>query len=139
RAMVGRDLDSLFPPREPDIGDELFRVEGWTVHHPTDPQRIVVDDAAFSVRAGEIVGFAGLMGAGRTELAMSIFGRSYGSAVSGRAFKHGVRVDLRTVEHAIRQGVAYTTEDRKRHGLNLVANIQENVSTAALTRLSHGG
>lgn len=139
RAMVGRDLDSLFPPRDPDIGDELFRVEAWTVHHPTDPERIVVDDAAFTVRSGEIVGFAGLMGAGRTELAMSIFGGSYGSAVTGRAFKDGTRIDVRSVGQAIRHGIAYATEDRKRHGLNLVADIQENVSTAALTRLSHGG
>ncbi|MGO3903938.1 MAG: ATP-binding cassette domain-containing protein, partial [Microbacterium gubbeenense] len=73
RAMVGRDLDSLFPPRDPDIGDEILRVENWSVNHPGDPHRIVIDDVSFSVRSGEIVAIAGLMGAGRTELAMSIF------------------------------------------------------------------
>ncbi|MGO2110099.1 MAG: multiple monosaccharide ABC transporter ATP-binding protein [Pseudoclavibacter sp.] len=139
RAMVGRDLDSLFPPRDPDIGDELFRVEHWTVHHPADPDRVIVDDANFMVRAGEIVGFAGLMGAGRTELAMSIFGRMYGTGISGTAFKNGRPIDVRTVDSAIRHGIAYATEDRKRFGLNLIADIQGNVSAAALGRLARGG
>lgn len=87
RAMVGRDLDSLFPPRDPDIGDEILRVENWSVNHPGDPHRIVIDDVSFSVRSGEIVAIAGLMGAGRTELAMSIFGRSYGSKITGSVYK----------------------------------------------------
>ncbi len=139
RAMVGRDLDSFFPPRDPDIGEELFRVEHWTVHHPSDPERVVVDDASFSVRSGEVVGFAGLMGAGRTELAMSIFGRSYGSRISGSAFKRGERVSLRTVDEAISEGIAYATEDRARYGLNLIGDIQANVSAAALDRLARLG
>ncbi|WP_156758787.1 multiple monosaccharide ABC transporter ATP-binding protein [Microbacterium karelineae] len=139
RAMVGRDLDSFFPPREPDIGEELFRVENWTVHHAADPERVVVDDASFSVRAGEIVGFAGLMGAGRTELAMSIFGRSYGSRITGSAFLRGEEISLRTVEQAISHGIAYVTEDRGRYGLNLIGDIQANVSAAALSRLARLG
>ncbi|HLS93637.1 MAG TPA: sugar ABC transporter ATP-binding protein, partial [Microbacterium sp.] len=139
RAMVGRDLDSLFPPRDPDIGDELFRVEHWSIAHPADPDRLVVDDASLTLRAGEIVGLAGLMGAGRTELAMSIFGRSYGRWVSGTAYKRGREVDLRTVERAIRSGVAYATEDRKQYGLNLIGDIQVNVSASALTRLARLG
>ena len=139
RAMVGRDLDSLFPPRDPSIGEELFRVENWTVHHPVDQGRVVVDDASFHVRAGEIVGFAGLMGAGRTELAMSIFGRSYGTSISGRAYKNGEQIDLNTVDQAISHGLAYATEDRKRYGLNLIGDIQVNVSAAALGRLSRFG
>ncbi|MET0989581.1 MAG: multiple monosaccharide ABC transporter ATP-binding protein [Glaciihabitans sp.] len=139
RAMVGRDLNHMFPPREPHIGEELFRVENWTVHHPVDQGRIVVDDATFTVRAGEIVGFAGLMGAGRTELAMSIFGRSYGTGISGTAYKNGKEVQLRTVDEAIKNGLAYATEDRKRYGLNLIGDITVNVSAAALARLTKLG
>ena len=139
RAMVGRDLDHLFPPREPDIGDELFRVENWTVHHPVDSSRVVVDDASFSVRAGEIVGFAGLMGAGRTELAMSIFGRSYGTQITGSVYKAGKPISVRTVSEAIRHGIAYATEDRKRFGLNLIGSIAVNISAAAVAKLARFG
>lgn len=139
RAMVGRDLNSLFPPRDPDIGEELLRVENWRVHHPTDPDRVVIDDVSFSVRSGEIVGLAGLMGAGRTELAMSIFGRTYGSKITGSVYKNGARIDVDTVRRAIENGLAYATEDRKQYGLNLVSDIQTNVSLVALDRLSRGG
>ena len=139
RAMVGRPLDSQFPPRVPDIGAEKLRVENWTVHHPVDADRVVVDDASFTVRAGEIVGFAGLMGAGRTELAMSLFGRSYGSDISGRVYKDGVEIQTRTVGEAIRNGIAYVTEDRKRYGLNLIGSITVNVSAAALGKLARLG
>jgi len=139
RSMVGRDLTSMFPPREPHIGAERFRVEDWTVHHPVDVDRVVVDNASFHVRAGEIVGFAGLMGAGRTELAMSIFGRSYGTGISGRVYKDGVQIQTRTVDEAIRHGIAYATEDRKRYGLNLIGDIKMNVSAAALAKLARFG
>jgi len=139
KSMVGRDLDHLFPPRDPRIGDELFRVENWTVHHPVDSTRVVVDNASFSVRAGEIVGFAGLMGAGRTELAMSIFGRSYGSNISGTAYKSGRQISLRSVSEAIANGLAYATEDRKRFGLNLIGGIAVNISAAAIGKLARFG
>ncbi len=139
RAMVGRDLNSMFPPRDPQIGAELFRVEDWSVFHPVDTNRPIVENASFHVNAGEIVGFAGLMGAGRTELAMSIFGRSWGSKISGRAFKRGEEIQLRTVDEAIRNGLAYATEDRKRYGLNLIGDITVNVSAAALARLARIG
>ncbi|MBT2552209.1 ATP-binding cassette domain-containing protein [Arthrobacter sp. ISL-5] len=139
RSMVGRELTSMFPPRKAEIGEEIFRVENWTVYHPIDHTRRVVDDASFYVRAGEIVGFAGLMGAGRTELAMSIFGRLYGRNISGTVFKHGKPIDVRTVEAAIANGLAYATEDRKRYGLNLIGNITVNVSAAALSKLARWG
>jgi len=139
RSMVGRPLDNLFPPREPHIGEEKFRVEGWTVHHPVHPERKVIDNASFTVRAGEIVGFAGLMGAGRTELAMSIFGRSYGTDITGHLYKDGKEIAARTVDEAIRNGLAYATEDRKRYGLNLIGDITVNVSAAALGKLAKRG
>ncbi|MGO1768778.1 MAG: ATP-binding cassette domain-containing protein [Microbacterium sp.] len=139
RAMVGRELDALFPQRDPVIGEELLRIENWTVRHPSDPERIAIDGAYLHVREGEIVGLAGLMGAGRTELALSIFGRSYGSAVTGTAYKRGVVIDVSTVERAIRHGIAYATEDRKQYGLNLIGDIQANVSLAALSRLARLG
>ena len=138
-SMVGRELASMFPERTPDIGEELFRVENWTVHHPIDTERVVVDDASFSVRAGEIVGFAGLMGAGRTELAMSIFGRSYGTNISGSVFKSGKEISVSTVSDAIANGIAYATEDRKRYGLNLIGGIAVNISAASLAKLSKYG
>ncbi|MBB2748684.1 UNVERIFIED_ORG: putative multiple sugar transport system ATP-binding protein [Microbispora rosea subsp. rosea] len=137
--MVGRALDNRFPPRTPAIGDEAFRIEDWTVYSPSQPGRKVVDGASLMLRRGEIVGLAGLMGAGRTELAMSVFGRTYGVHISGRIFKGGERIELRTVQDAIRHGVAYATEDRKRYGLNLIEDIKRNISAAWLKGLSRRG
>ncbi len=137
--MVGRDLEHRFPPRTPEIGDEVLRVENWTVHSPAQPDRKVVDDATLSLRRGEIVGLAGLMGAGRTELAMSVFGRSYGVNISGRVVKDGAEIDTRTVRAAIRNGLAYVSEDRKRYGLNLIEDVQRNVSAAGLRKLAPHG
>ena len=135
KGMVGRDVASRFPDHVAHIGEELLRVENWTVHHPLDRSRKVVDNANISVKAGEIVGIAGLMGAGRTELAMSIFGRSYGVGISGQVFKRGKLISVNTVSKAIANGIAYSTEDRKRYGLNLIDNIQRNISIAALDKL----
>ncbi|WP_127506024.1 multiple monosaccharide ABC transporter ATP-binding protein [Actinoplanes solisilvae] len=137
--MVGRDLDHRFPPREPRIGEEVLRVEDWSVHSPTQHGRLLVDRAGFTLRRGEIVGLAGLMGAGRTELAMSIFGRAYGTGISGRIFKDGREIRLRSVREAIRHGIAYATEDRKRYGLNLIEDIKRNVSAAGLRKLAKRG
>ncbi|WP_301325606.1 multiple monosaccharide ABC transporter ATP-binding protein [Lentzea flava] len=137
--MVGRDLEHRFPPRTPDIGDEVLRIEDWTVHSPAQPDRVLVDRATLTLRRGEIVGLAGLMGAGRTELAMSVFGRSYGVGISGRVVKDGQEIDTRTVQAAIRNGLAYVSEDRKRYGLNLIEGVQRNVSAAALGKLAKNG
>ena len=139
RGMVGRDLGHRFPPHESHIGEEVLRIEDWTVHHPTDPDRIVVDGANLTVRAGEIVGLAGLMGAGRTELAMSVFGRSYGSNITGKVFLHGKEIRVATVSEAIDHGIAYATEDRKKYGLNLIEDIRTNISAANLSKVSRGG
>lgn len=137
--MVGRDLEHRYPDHTPHIGAEVLRVENWTVHHPQDPNRVVVDGVNLNVRAGEIVGIAGLMGAGRTELAMSLFGRSYGSRISGKVFKDGKEIKTRTVAEAIDNGIAYATEDRKYYGLNLIEDIKRNISVASLAKLSRAG
>jgi putative multiple sugar transport system ATP-binding protein len=137
--MVGRDLEHRFPPHSPTIGAEVLRVEDWTVHSPTQIGRVVVAGASLNVRRGEIVGLAGLMGAGRTELAMSVFGRSYGTGISGRIYKNGEEIQVRSVGEAIQHGIAYATEDRKRYGLNLVEDIKRNISAAALGKLAAHG
>ena len=137
--MVGRDLEHRYPPHTSNIGAEVLRIENWTVHSPTQPDRVVVANANLVLRAGEIVGLAGLMGAGRTELAMSVFGRSYGLGISGRLFKDGEPIEVRTVADAIRHRIAYATEDRKRYGLNLIDDIKRNVSAARLPKLARRG
>ncbi len=139
RGMVGRSLDNRYPERTPQIGAEVFRIENWTVHHPIDQGRKVVDGASLMVRKGEVVGLAGLMGAGRTELAMSVFGRTYGTNISGQVFKDGQEIHTRTVGEAIRHGIAYATEDRKRYGLNLIEDIKRNITSSALGKLSRYG
>jgi putative multiple sugar transport system ATP-binding protein len=136
RRMVDRDLESRYPHHTPRIGEEIFRVENWSVDHPLHPGRRVVRDVAFHVHRGEIVGIAGLMGAGRTELAMSIFGRSYGRNITGRAFIQGREVDLSTVRRAIDAGLAYVTEDRKHLGLLLDEDIRKNITLANLPGVS---
>jgi putative multiple sugar transport system ATP-binding protein len=137
--MVGRDLEHRYPDHTPRIGDEILRVENWTAHHPQDTSRVVVDNVNLSVRAGEIVGIAGLMGAGRTEFAMSLFGKSYGTRISGKVFKHGKEIQVNTVSQAIKNGLAYATEDRKHYGLNLIEDIKRNVSMASLRKLLRFG
>jgi putative multiple sugar transport system ATP-binding protein len=136
RGMVGRDLAHRFPERTSTPGETLFAVKNWTVYHPLDQTRKVVDDVSLHVRRGEIVGLAGLIGAGRTELCMSVFGRSYGTHISGQVFKGDQEVHLRTVSDAIKHGIAYVTEDRKRYGLHLIDTISRNISLAALRKVS---
>jgi putative multiple sugar transport system ATP-binding protein len=135
RGMVGRDLDHRYPPHTPDIGETLFEIRDWTVYHPDDPSRVVVNQANLTVRRGEIVGLAGLMGAGRTELARSVFGQSWGLNISGQVLKHGKPVRLKTVQQAINAGLAYVTEDRKTLGLNLLDNIRVSITSAGLTKI----
>lgn len=139
RGMVGRVLEHRFPERNSTIGEVFFEVRGWTVQHPLAPERLVAKGSSFTVRRGEVVGFAGLMGAGRTELAMSIFGRAYGTYVSGEIIKDGTVLRLRTVEEAIDAGLAYVSEDRKALGLNLLDDIKASVVSAKLGKISPFG
>jgi len=139
RGMVGRDMKHRFPPRESKIGEIIFEVRDWNVYHPIHEDRKVSNDVNIKVRKGEVVGLAGLMGAGRTELAMSIFGRAYGTRISGTAYKHGKEVDISTIDKAISNGIAYATEDRKAYGLILIQEIKSNITLANLEAISDGG
>ncbi|MGO2583719.1 MAG: multiple monosaccharide ABC transporter ATP-binding protein [Brachybacterium tyrofermentans] len=140
RAMVGRSLDNRYPDHEPNTGGEvILEVQGWTVEHPTVPGKLVCKDESFVARRGEIVGFAGLMGAGRTELARSLFGRSYGVHKSGQIFLHGAPVELKTVRQAIRHRLAYVSEDRKLLGLNLLDSIKDTIVSANLRAVVRRG
>ncbi|NHN56760.1 ATP-binding cassette domain-containing protein [Calidifontibacter sp. DB0510] len=137
RLMVGRSLDHRYPDHQPNTGGaEVLRLQDWTVHSPLDPGRTVVDRANITVHAGEIVGIAGLMGAGRTELAMSVFGKTYGSRISGQVYIEGKPVRINNVTDAIKAGLAYASEDRKRYGLNLIDDIKHNTTAAALRKIS---
>ena len=138
-SMVGRALDDRYPPRDPKIGDVVFEVKNWSVYHPLHAERQVIKGIDLNVRKGEVVGIAGLMGAGRTEFAMSLFGRSYGRRISGEVFLDGKKIDVSSVGRAVEQGIAYVTEDRKTYGLNLIDHIKHNVSLANLGGVSRHG
>ena len=139
RGMVGRSLESRFPDHTPKIGETFFEIRDWTVEHPQVPGRFVCKGSSFHVRRGEIVGFAGIMGAGRTELARSIFGRSYGRFVRGEAFIDGKPVHLSTVQQAIDHKIAYLPEDRKALGLNLLDTISDTIVSADLRKITQRG
>lgn len=138
RDMVGRSLSDRYPPRDPQVGETILEVKNWSVLHPLDPERKVVDDVSFTLRRGEVLGIAGLMGAGRTELAMGLFGRSYGVYASGTAFINGKSVDLSSIPKAIAAGICYVTEDRKQYGLVLDQSIQRNIPLANLPGIADG-
>ena len=138
KGMVGRELTNRYPAREKKIGDVLFRVKNWNVSHDEDAERRVIRDVSFQVRRGEILGFAGLMGSGRTELAMSIFGKAYGTNISGELYKEEKLLTLRNVEEAIENGIAYVSEDRKNYGLVLINDIKWNMTLASMKeKFSH--
>ncbi|WP_315857653.1 multiple monosaccharide ABC transporter ATP-binding protein [Paracoccus everestensis] len=137
RDMVGRDMAHRYPDRTPKIGEMLMEVRNWSVMHPDQPRQ-VIRDVSMSVRKGEIVGIAGLMGSGRTEFAMSLFGRSYGRDIKGEVTLAGAKPDLSTVSKAIDAGLAYVTEDRKALGLILDEPILRNISLANLEGISKG-
>ncbi len=140
RGMVGRSIDDRFPKRhDVKVGEIALEVKNWTVYHPIYSDQKVVDDVSFHVRKGEVVGFSGLMGAGRTELAMSLFGHSYGTGISGQLFLNGKEVHLHSPRQAIDHGLAYVTEDRKGNGLILSNPIYVNTTLANLNGVSNRG
>jgi len=136
KGMVGRELTDRFPKRTRNIGEVSLEVKGWTVYHPLYEGRRVCDNVNLHVRRGEVVGISGLMGAGRTELAMSIFGRSYGRDITGEIFINGQPVQLHTVKQAIENKLAYVTEDRKGNGLVLSNSLRVNTTMAKMDKVS---
>ena len=140
RGMVGREITDRFPKRSNvEIGDISMEVKNWTVFHPVYAERKVVDNINFNVRKGEVVGIYGLMGAGRTELAMSIFGRSYGADITGTLLLNGKETVLKSPRDAINAKLAYVTEDRKGNGLVLSNPIRVNTSLANMDGVSNKG
>lgn len=140
KGMVGREIADRFPKRPGvKIGETALEVKNWTVHHPVYSERKVVDNVSFKVRKGEVVGISGLMGAGRTELAKSIFGKSYGTNISGSLYLNGKEAHLKNARDAIRHKIAYVTEDRKGDGLILSNPIRINTTLANLDAVSSRG
>lgn len=139
QAMVGREMADRYPQRQPNIGEVAFEVRNWRAYHPQRSEQPFLKGIDLQVRRGEIVGIAGLMGSGRTELAMSLFGRSWGRRISGEVLRNGQPIDVSTVEKAVQSGLAYVTEDRKGNGLVLSEDIQFNVSLAHLQGVSTAG
>ena len=135
KGMVGRELTNRYPKREGvEIGDTIFELKDWNVYHPEDSNRHMLKNVSIQVKAGEVVGLAGLMGAGRTELAMSVFGRSYGQRISGSVLINGKEVNLKNVKAAIDNKLAYVSEDRKTYGLVLIDSIKFNMTLSALKK-----
>ena len=140
RGMVGREITDRFPKRSNvEIGQVNMEVRDWTVYHPVYAERKVVDGVNMNVKKGEVVGIYGLMGAGRTELAMSIFGKSYGTGITGTLLLNGKEVSLKNPREAIDAKLAYVTEDRKGNGLVLSNSIRVNTSLANMVGVSDKG
>ena len=137
KAMVGREMNDRYPARSAQIGEPIFEVKNWSVYHPLHAERQVIKGVDLTVRAGEVVGIAGLMGAGRTELAMSIFGHAYGKKITGEVKIKGKTVDVSTIPKAMKAGIAYATEDRKTYGLVLIDHVKHNVTLANLEGVSN--
>lgn len=137
KGMVGRELSDRFPKRtEKHIGDIKMEVKDWEVYHPLYSERKVVNKISMNVRKGEVLGISGLMGAGRTEFAMSIFGKSYGANISGHVYMDGREIHMHSVEDAIKHKLAYVTEDRKGNGLILSNPIRVNTTLSNLKDIS---
>ncbi|MGC6585657.1 multiple monosaccharide ABC transporter ATP-binding protein [Paenibacillus sp. Dod16] len=136
RGMVGRDLTNRYPERTPKIGEVILEIKDWTVYHEQQASRKVIDKVNMNIRRGEIVGIAGLMGSGRTELAMSVFGKAYGRNITGTLRKDGKEIRNQSITEAIENGFAYVTEDRKEYGLILMDDIKRNISLTGLSKLA---
>lgn len=136
KGMVGREISDRFPKREKNIGDINFEVKDWNAYHPIYSEKKIIDHVSIYARKGEILGICGLQGAGRTEFAMSVFGKSYGEKIKGTIIKDGKEIHLNNVQEAIKNKLAYVTEDRKGNGLILSNSIKFNTTLANLSEVS---
>lgn len=138
--MVGRDLSNIFPDRVSNIKENIvFEIKDWSIYHPINSERKVLENVNVNVKEGEIIGIAGLMGAGRTELAMSVFGKSYGRKITGQLYKNGEKVTFNNVDQAIKGGLAYVSENRKEYGLVLIDDVKRNLTLANLDGILEKG
>lgn len=139
RNMVGREITNIYPPRKHEISDEVvMEVRNWSAYDPR-LGRYLLRDVNFKVRRGEIVGLAGLMGAGRTELALSLFGNPLNYRISGELWLKGKERRFKHPQEAIEAGLAYVTEDRKAKGLVLIQDVRQNITLANLKALARRG
>jgi putative multiple sugar transport system ATP-binding protein len=139
KGMVGRELTQRFPARQVQMGDVNYEVEHWDVFDPLRDGYQRIRDVSFSVRKGEVLGIAGLMGAGRTELAMSLFGRSYGKYITGIVKREGKPIQVSSVNEAIQNGIAYVSEDRQEYGLVMEDSLKNNITLPNLRRFTKKG
>ncbi len=133
--MVGRDVGDIFPKVAHQLGDTALEIKHLTAYSPDNPGKKLVNDVSFAVRKGEVLGIAGLMGAGRTELLMTIFGAWQG-AYTREIFVDGKPTAINSPADAIDNGIGFVTEDRKRFGLILEQTILDNMTLAGLRTIS---
>lgn len=136
KGMVGREIEDYYPERKHNIGDIFFEIKNWNVSDVVDDNKKIISDVNINIRKGEVVGVAGLMGAGRTEFAMSIFGQAYGKKTKGKILKENKELNIKTISDAINSGIAYVTEDRKGYGLIQIDNVKNNITLSSLKKLS---
>ncbi|MBZ4646599.1 MAG: D-xylose transport system ATP-binding protein [Petroclostridium sp.] len=132
--MVGRELTERFPREEHKPGETVLEVKNFSVYDPENPNKKIIDNVSFKIRKGEILGIAGLMGAGRTELITSIFG-GFPGRKTGEIYLEGKKVNINRPVDAIKLGLAMVSEDRKRYGLILDQSVAKNITISSLDRI----
>ena len=139
KQMVGREINNIYPKRKrKHVGEKVLEIKNWSAYDPR-LGRHVLQDININIRRGEIVAFAGLMGSGRTELALSLFGNPLGYRINGEMFINGEEKNFNHPEKALKNGLAYVTEDRKGNGLILIQDVKENITLANLREISTNG
>jgi D-xylose transport system ATP-binding protein len=134
--MIGREIKNMYPSRESNIGEEVLRVENLTLDHPYIANRNLIEEVSFTVHAGEVVGLAGLVGAGRSEVCMALYGLL--PIKSGKIFIRGKEIKITKTKSAVRHHIGMVSEDRKRYGLNFVWDIKHNIAISNLNIIKKG-